>query len=51
VSSKIAIDGFRRTGRSLFRAALYYPDLEVVALNALSEAPTRGDTGEFESHE
>jgi 6-phosphogluconate dehydrogenase len=34
VAGKIAINGFGRTGRMLFRAALRDPDLELVAVSA-----------------
>jgi glyceraldehyde 3-phosphate dehydrogenase len=38
--TKIAINGFGRTGRMFFRAALHHPDLEPVALNDLTDAET-----------
>jgi glyceraldehyde 3-phosphate dehydrogenase len=37
---RIAINGFGRTGRMFFRAALHHPDLEPVALNDLTDAET-----------
>ncbi len=40
MSVKIAINGFGRIGRVVFRAALAHPDLEVVAINDLTEAAT-----------
>ena len=38
--TKIAINGFGRTGRMFFRAALHHPDLELVAVNDLTDAAT-----------
>ena len=38
--TKIAINGFGRTGRMFFRAAIHHPDLELVAVNDLTDAPT-----------
>jgi glyceraldehyde 3-phosphate dehydrogenase len=40
VSIKIAINGFGRIGRMFFRAALSKKDLEVVAVNDITDAPT-----------
>jgi glyceraldehyde 3-phosphate dehydrogenase (phosphorylating) len=37
---KIAINGFGRTGRMFLRAALFHPDLELVAVNDLTDAQT-----------
>ena len=38
---KIAINGFGRIGRVVFRAALAHPDIEVVAIIDLMDAGTR----------
>lgn len=38
--TKIAINGFGRTGRMFFRSALNHPALEVVAINDLADART-----------
>lgn len=38
--AKIAINGFGRIGRAAFKIALMKPDLEVVAINDLTDAPT-----------
>jgi glyceraldehyde 3-phosphate dehydrogenase len=38
--TKIAINGFGRTGRMFFRVALHHPDLELVAVNDLTDAAT-----------
>jgi glyceraldehyde 3-phosphate dehydrogenase len=40
MSIKIAINGFGRIGRLVFRAALKHPDVEVVAINDLTDAAT-----------
>ncbi|MCJ7830239.1 MAG: type I glyceraldehyde-3-phosphate dehydrogenase [Desulfobacterales bacterium] len=37
---KIGINGFGRIGRVVFRAAMQHPDVEVVAINDLTDAPT-----------
>ncbi len=40
MSIKIAINGFGRIGRVVFRAALKHPDVEVVAINDLTDPGT-----------
>jgi glyceraldehyde 3-phosphate dehydrogenase len=40
VATKIAINGFGRIGRMFFRAALGKKELEVVAVNDITDAPT-----------
>ena len=40
MSIKLAINGFGRIGRVVFRASLNHPDLEVVAINDLSDPAT-----------
>jgi glyceraldehyde 3-phosphate dehydrogenase len=40
VATKIAINGFGRIGRMFFRATLGKKDLEVVAVNDITDAPT-----------
>ena len=40
MSIKIAINGFGRIGRVVFRAALARPDMQVVAINDLTDAAT-----------
>jgi glyceraldehyde 3-phosphate dehydrogenase (phosphorylating) len=40
MATKIAINGFGRTGRMFLRAALHYPDLELVSINDLTDAQT-----------
>jgi glyceraldehyde 3-phosphate dehydrogenase len=39
---KIGINGFGRIGRLVFRAALNNPEVEVVAINALSSKTIKG---------
>jgi glyceraldehyde 3-phosphate dehydrogenase (phosphorylating) len=38
--TKIAINGFGRIGRMFFRAALHQPELELVAINDLTDGRT-----------
>jgi glyceraldehyde 3-phosphate dehydrogenase len=40
MSIKIGINGFGRIGRMVFRAAMQHPDVEVVAINDLTDAAT-----------
>ncbi len=40
MSIKIGINGFGRIGRLVFRAALKHPDIEIVAINDLTDAAT-----------
>jgi len=40
MSVKIGINGFGRIGRMVFRAAMNHPDVEVVAINDLTDAAT-----------
>ena len=40
MSIKVGINGFGRIGRVAFRASLKHPDIEVVAINDLTDAPT-----------
>ena len=40
MSVKIGINGFGRIGRLVFRAALKHPDVEVVAVNDLTDSAT-----------
>ena len=47
--TKIAINGFGRTGRMFFRAALHHPDLELVAVNDLTDAPTLAHLLKYDS--
>ncbi len=38
--TKVAINGFGRTGRMFLRAALHHPELELLAINDLADAST-----------
>jgi glyceraldehyde 3-phosphate dehydrogenase len=40
MSVKMAINGFGRIGRMVFRAALKHPDIDIVAINDLTDAAT-----------
>jgi glyceraldehyde 3-phosphate dehydrogenase len=40
MSIKVGINGFGRIGRMVYRAALKHPDVDVVAINDLTDAPT-----------
>jgi len=46
---KVAINGFGRIGRLVFRAALDDPDLDFVAVNDLTDAPTLAHLLRFDS--
>ncbi len=46
---KIGINGFGRIGRMVFRAALKHPDVEVVAINDLTDAPTMAHLLKYDS--
>lgn len=46
---KIGINGFGRIGRSIFRAALNRPELEITVINDLTDACTLGHLLKFDS--
>jgi glyceraldehyde 3-phosphate dehydrogenase len=46
---KIGINGFGRIGRLVFRAALKHSDVEVVAINDLTDAPTMAHLLKYDS--
>ncbi len=46
---KVGINGFGRIGRLVLRAALEHPELEVVALNDLTDAPTNAHLFKYDS--
>lgn len=46
---KIGINGFGRIGRVVFRAALKHPDVEVVAINDLTDAATMAHLLQYDS--
>lgn len=49
MSIKIGINGFGRIGRLVYRAALAYPELEVVAINDLTDAATNAYLLKYDS--
>jgi len=49
MSIKIAINGFGRIGRVVFRAALKNPDIKVVAINDLTDAATMAHLLKYDS--
>ena len=49
MSIKLAINGFGRIGRVVFRAALNNPDVEVVAINDLTDAATMAHLLKYDS--
>ena len=49
MSIKIGINGFGRIGRIVFRAALKHPDVEVVAINDLTDANTMAHLLKYDS--
>ncbi len=49
MSVKVGINGFGRIGRMVFRAALDHPDVEVVAINDLTDAPTMAHLLKYDS--
>lgn len=48
---KIGINGFGRIGRNVFRAALNNPEIEVVAVNDLTNAETLAHLLKFDSNQ
>jgi glyceraldehyde 3-phosphate dehydrogenase len=49
MSVKIGINGFGRIGRLVFRAALKHPDVDVVAINDLTDAATMAHLLKYDS--
>jgi glyceraldehyde 3-phosphate dehydrogenase len=49
VATRIAINGFGRIGRMFFRAALSKKDLQVVAVNDITDAPTLAHLLKYDS--
>jgi glyceraldehyde 3-phosphate dehydrogenase len=49
VATRIAINGFGRIGRMFLRAALHQKDLEVVAVNDITDAPTLAHLLKYDS--
>ncbi|MBF2054025.1 MAG: type I glyceraldehyde-3-phosphate dehydrogenase [Candidatus Sericytochromatia bacterium] len=46
---RIGINGFGRIGRQVFRAASAFPELEIVAINDLTDAPTLAHLLKYDS--
>lgn len=49
MSVKIGINGFGRIGRCVFRAAMHHPEVEVVAINDLTDAATMAHLLKYDS--
>jgi len=49
MAAKVAINGFGRIGRNVFRAARGNPDIEIVAINDLTDAATLAHLLKFDS--
>lgn len=49
MSVKVGINGFGRIGRMLFRAALKHPEIEIVAINDLSDPSTMAHLLRYDS--
>jgi len=49
MSIKLGINGFGRIGRIVYRAALKHPDVDVVAVNDLTDAPTMAHLLRYDS--
>jgi glyceraldehyde 3-phosphate dehydrogenase len=49
MSLKVGINGFGRIGRTIYRAALNKPDIEIVAVNDLSDAHTMAHLLKYDS--
>lgn len=49
MKTKIAINGFGRIGRNVFRVALNHPDMELVAVNDLTDAATLAHLLKYDS--
>ncbi len=46
---RVAINGFGRIGRNVFRASLQYPGIEIVAVNDITDAKTLGHLLKYDS--
>lgn len=49
MSTKVGINGFGRIGRSIFRAALKHPDVEIVGINDLTDIQTMAHLLKYDS--
>ncbi|OQY47196.1 MAG: hypothetical protein B6240_06245, partial [Desulfobacteraceae bacterium 4572_87] len=46
---KVAVNGFGRIGRMVFRVAFHNPDIEVVAINDLTDTSTLAHLLKYDS--
>lgn len=49
MTTKIGINGFGRIGRAVFRIAMAHPELEVVAINDLTDSETLAHLLKYDS--
>src|SRR4030095_6223870 len=49
MKTRIAINGFGRIGRNLFRLLLDHPSIEVVAINDIADNPTMAHLVKYDS--
>jgi len=49
MSIKLGINGFGRIGRLIFRVAMNHPDVEVVAINDLTDSATMAHLLNYDS--
>src|ERR1700759_5208150 len=49
MSIRVGINGFGRIGRNIMRASLAYPDIEIVAVNDLTDAATLAHLLKYDS--
>jgi glyceraldehyde 3-phosphate dehydrogenase len=49
MSIKVGINGFGRIGRNIFRAAMAYPEIEIIAVNDLTDAKTLAHLLKYDS--
>ncbi len=49
MSTKVGVNGFGRIGRSIFRAALKHPDVEIVGINDLTDIQTMAHLLKYDS--
>lgn len=49
MSIRVGINGFGRIGRNITRAAMAFPDVEIVAVNDLTDAPTLAHLLKYDS--
>jgi glyceraldehyde 3-phosphate dehydrogenase len=49
MSIKVGINGFGRIGRNIFRAAMAHKDIDIVAVNDLTDAPTLAHLLKYDS--